>query len=327
MNLTNKDKIKLINKYYRKRDMLMNFFIESRDINLYIVLNYNKKSDTYRLSWFELSSIDSKNIENYLSCVLIPNHIIEYMFNDIAKYDIDLNKFHSEDKGSINIYFESNVKTAVNDYVSIKFKDYFPEEMDTMFSIFYALFRLIPPVYQDIFNRIFEGYIPFNIEEDNIDDIFDDNIILEGNKYYEEEHIKFLERIGNQIFSVTDDKHISIIDVHEDGEVEELLCSCSSKINCKHLYAALKAYQNKEFKNFYKISHIEKEEELVDRLFSLNFALCIGIVDSYYEVISVEGSIERVPIIDENGDMNWTILEDSKDHELEQELNSFLANK
>lgn len=329
MNLTNDKKIQLINKYYRKYDMLMNFYIEYRDINLYIVLNYDKKSDTYRLSWFELNSILSKNIEKFLSCIFIPNHIIEFMLNDVSKYNIDLNSFHSEEKGYINIYFKSNVKTAVNDYVDIMFKDYFPEELGDMFSIFFALFRLIPPVYQDLFTRIFEGVIPFNIDKDNIDNIFDDHIIESGKNFYEGCNIKFLEKLGNQIFAVTDDKerNISIIDIHEDGEIENLLCSCLSKVNCKHLYAVLKAYQNKEFKPFYKISHIEKEEELVDQLFSLNFALCIGIKGSYFEVVSVDGTIENVPILDENGDLNWTILEDREDHELEKELRLFLENK
>ena len=72
------EKISLIKKYYRKQPIFLDLtFINYEENNIYIVLNYMKKTNSYCLSWFNLDMIEDNNIEKYLSCSYISNNKIK----------------------------------------------------------------------------------------------------------------------------------------------------------------------------------------------------------------------------------------------------------
>ena len=50
------------------------------------------------------------------------------------------------------------------------------------------------------------------------------------------------------------------------------------------------------------------------------YLLCTGIVEQYLEIINNYGEFELVPIIDNNGNCNWQVLEDSKNEELTKQI-------
>lgn len=329
MELTNNDKIKLIDKYNKKNMIFMKLLIESKDLSLYIILEGNKKKDRCRLSWFELSAITSKDIDKYLSCIYIPPHVINFILDKATACDVDLREFNSKEKGYYNIYLESNIITKVNDSVNIMLKNRIPEEMGTMYTVITTILNLIPPLYRNMPINIIEGFVPVNINTDDINALIPEDKLEECFNYYKADKILFVEAFSNQIMALVedDDEYLVTIDFNNGGELERVYSTCHCEDGCKHVYAVLKAYQDKKFKPFYKISHINLEEELVDRLLNLNFALCIGIKGDNYELVTIDGDIVRAPILNENGEKNWIILEDSKDHKLEKALAAYLKNK
>lgn len=85
--MSNNDKINLIKKYYRKTCVFLDLLLLNYEgYNLYITLNYFKKDDYYRLSWFNLDNIQDNNIEKNLCCVQIQNDVIDMINSDFSKY-------------------------------------------------------------------------------------------------------------------------------------------------------------------------------------------------------------------------------------------------
>ena len=57
---------------------------------------------------------------------------------------------------------------------------------------------------------------------------------------------------------------------------------------------------------------------------NFDFLLCIGIIDKNFLVVNNNGSLETIPIYDENGEFHWEILEDSEENILEKQLNNII---
>lgn len=61
-----KSKIEAIDKYY-KNDILFlsTYFEDYNTFNLYIRLDYEKSSESYKLRWFDLDRVKSSKIKKY----------------------------------------------------------------------------------------------------------------------------------------------------------------------------------------------------------------------------------------------------------------------
>ena len=68
------DKLTKIKKYFKNKKLFMDIYLQNYEgFNIYIRIDYIKKLDCYRLSWFDLALTDTKNIEKTLNTEFFPN--------------------------------------------------------------------------------------------------------------------------------------------------------------------------------------------------------------------------------------------------------------
>ena len=85
----------------------------------------------------------------------------------------------------------------------------------------------------------------------------------------------------------------------------------------------LKAIQEKEEKIFYKVVYNEPNKDLIDRMTNGDYILCLGTFDDKLKLLNNIGQIGLLPILDENGKCNWTIIEDIDNH-LQNEIEKII---
>ena len=343
MELTNKDKVELIKKYLKKQFSVFELELFNYEgYNLFITCNYLKKEKCYRMCWLDLNYIYDKDIEKYLSCIYIPHHIVDLIYEELStviqtvKYDniIELDK-------DIAI-FNANIKTEVDNNISIGFNKYLPEECGYLFKVIAFIFRCLPRDYEEIGFKIlasltntkykyeYKEKFKFDLFNDDIDTIFEYQIIERGKKYYEEAKVKFLEKISNEYIALVEgtESYVVIIDYDDENKEMKVYCSCPCEFYCKHIYAVILAIRNNDFNKFYKISYRNSKETILERMENFNYILCTGIYEGYFECIDRNGEIEYIPVLEENSkECNWKILEDSKDGKLQKELKEYLEKE
>ena len=82
MNKETQNKLDSIIKYFKKdKNILELSLINYEGYNIYIRLDELKNTKTYKLSWFDLDLVLTKDIEKYISSEYIPSDRIEAFFD------------------------------------------------------------------------------------------------------------------------------------------------------------------------------------------------------------------------------------------------------
>lgn len=339
---TNEEKISLIKKYYKKDSIFLELILDNYEgYSLYIILNNIKKTNTYKLSWFDLSVIEDNNIKRYISCEYIQPNSIELLKAIYARLVVDSN--YSEDvKTDSNIVtLYANVKTEVNDSISITFEKYLPKKLSQLTNILVFVFNNMPRQYENLLFEMtakimdatqkyeYKKEFSFDLFNGNIDELFSYQIIKRGQEYYENSKIEFLEEIDGIYFAIVDGmyEYVTIIKYEEKEKIMQVYCSCPCEFYCKHVYAVILAIRNKKFRRFYKIMYNDQSEDLLERLTELDYYLCLRAREKFFEIINDQGEIEAVPMLDKDNNFIWTILEDSEDERLKRDIEYFLSDK
>ena len=341
-NLNNNEKIALIKKHFKKSSVFLDLaLLNYKGYNLYIVLTKLKKYKSYRLNWFDLDNITDENIEKYVSFEYIPAEIIDLIKNEILKYNINFQNndefLPGKDMVIMNIY----VKTENADNINIKFNKYLPISLAPLSSIFVFIFQNMSKKYEDFLPVLlaqitgttekyeYKDEFKFDLFKGNINTLFSSIIIQRGQKYYEDEKVKFLEKIDDRYFAIVTGtkKYLVIIKYNEPSKIMQVYCSCPCEFYCKHIYAVILAIRNNNFNKFYKIIYKNPNKSLLERVMDFDYFLCLGVVNSSFEIINNDGELELVPILEANNSYNWEILEDSDDKKLMKQIKHFLDNK
>ena len=104
----------------------------------------------------------------------------------------------------------------------------------------------------------------------------------------------------------------------------QVYCSCPCEFFCKHIYATILSIRNNEFRKFYKITR-NIDNPLLDKIINFKFLLSIGIDDQGNNYLIIEdGAIKLLPIINDSGNSEWTILEDDENNTLIERLENIL---
>ena len=336
------EKISMIKKYYRKQPIFLDLtLINYEENNIYIILNYMKKTNSYRLSWFNLDVIEDNDVEKYLSCSYISANIIELIKEDFAKFIVNSTYTDELLTDRDVVILNANIKTKVDDKINVSFKKYLPKTLGHLFDLFIFIFRNMPKQYEPFLFELlakltdttekyeYKKEFEFDLFEDDIDKLFSYQIVQRGKKYYEESKIKFLEKIDDRYFAIVEgtEKYLTIIKYNEEKKTMQVYCSCPCEFYCKHMYAVILAIRNKEFNRFYKIMYKNPDKSLLERVMEFNYFLCLGVLEQNLEIINNYGELELVPILDINNKYNWEILEDSEDEKLTKQIKYFLDNK
>ena len=340
--LSRYEKIDLIKKEFKKYPNFLEMYLFNyEESDLFIFINYIKKTDSYRLNWFDLSLINKKNIIENMSCVYVSRMIIDLMREEYKLFDIDLD-YHEEldEEDEDIVIFKVDVQTKKSNCINMSFKKYIPLKYECIYNIIHFIFDNIPFKYDDIFNELiaeltdskekYEYKKPFTFDliNGNLDELFDKVIIEKGETYYKDSKVLFLEKIENRYFAIVSgqEKYVVIIDYDEEKNKTKFYCSCPCEFHCKHIYAVIKAIRDSKYKTFYKIEHIDYEEDLLSRIFNYEYYLCIGARKGNFEIINQNGVVEEVPIIF-NNKVVWKVIEDDKKSTLSKQVDKYIKNK
>lgn len=299
--------------------------------NIYIVLNFYKKESLCKFSWIDLDLVEGNDIEKYINYQLVPKKYIEYLIeffedkNIFKKYIVEEN--NNDGRVELNI-------TVTDDEYNYIFSKYLPLKLEFLVTIIQTIFDHLPKMLEVFLFQILSSFygtqwryeykktFDFDLFSDDIDKLFEEQIIYRGNNYFNNHKVKFLEKIDDRYFAVVngtkdEDKYVVIIDYNHEEQKMNVFCNCPCEFYCKHIYAVLKCIQNDIYNRFFKIMYKKSNVNLYERVVNFDYLLCLGTVESNFEVINRNGLIELIPILDRN----WEVLEDDENRTLSKAIN------
>lgn len=336
------NKIKKIKKHLKKYKTYLELsLLNYEGYYLYITINYIKKTDSYKLSWFDLEDLDETKIDKYISSEYISSELINRINERFEKYVVSSKYKDSLDNKENVVMLKADIKTKEDDVIDVLFHKYLPKSLAHISDLFIVIFNNLPRKLENFLFELlakltdsttkyeYKKEFAFDLFNDDIDSIFAYQIRERGKKYYEEKTISFLEKIDDRYFAIVKgtEKYLVIIKYNEEEKIMQVYCSCPCEFYCKHIYAMILAIRNNEFSRFYKIMYKNPNESLLERIMSFDYFLCIGIIEQNLEIINNYGEIELVPILDINNKCNWEVLEDSEDEKLLKQINEFLHER
>ena len=191
------------------------------------------------------------------------------------------------------------------------------------------LFKLHALLMNDVTRYEYKKEFNFDLFNDDINKIFALQIIERGKNYYEENKVKFLEKIDEErFFAVVEgtDNYLVVIKYNDENKKMQVYCSCPCEFYCKHIYAVILAIRNSNFKRFYKIYYKNPNVSLMERVANYDYQLCMGIIEKNFLIVNNDGEIELIPIFDSKGKCNWQVLEDDEDMSLTRLLQDIIRN-
>ena len=334
--MDNNKKIALIKKLYKNTDMLFDLYLENyHNFYIYIRLDYYKKLKLYKLSWIDLANIDNKDIASTISYEYIPLGIIGEL-EQIAK-NIKINKYEKITKDEYKVTINNNL---FNNKFTLIFNRYIPKELSVLFNLLVVIFDNLPRKLNSFLEELgaeiigntkkyeYTEEFKFDLFNDDLDKLFDYQIIERGKEYHKEGRVFFLEKIKDRYFAVVGGKNILyvvIIKYDEENKKTSVYCSCPCEFYCKHIYAVILAIRNNELRKFYKITHNSNDLNLLDRIMNFNFLLTIGIDDDGNNYLVIEdGQLKLLPVLNNNGKSEWIVLEDDEKETLTKRLNDIV---
>ena len=324
----------LIDKYFNKLkyQKIADIFIYNvENLSLYIRLDYIKKNATYRVSWVNITAMNSKDVKYWVNTNLVYPSKVEN-FKNILLDNIDASDLIDDD--------EINSMVTINTYLGIlpktyMFKRYIPSSHEFLADALFIIFDNMPKYMYSMFQIFIEKLVnpeinslfAFDINKDNFDDLFDINTIKLGKKYLTDNKIMFIESENNITYAVVRDESDHLVSINYDDTKKEVEMSCTCENNhfCKHMYATLLAKKEGINKKFYKISFVDENMSMVENLKNFNYLLCSGIIDDYLIVVDIN-KFAFLPILD-NGKMRFKIIEDDDKHTFEKTINKYMEDK
>jgi len=139
------EKIEFIKKYYKKSKLILDLeMINYEKHNFYIRIDYYKKIDAYKISWFDLDLLETDKIEKFISYEYIPNDLINSfmsIFNNNPIIKFDLKKENITD-GLVKLNIYQSIKDM--DEIHLEFTRYIPKELHFLSTFFVVLFQNLP---------------------------------------------------------------------------------------------------------------------------------------------------------------------------------------
>ena len=276
-------------------------------------MNTNKVS-----TWINSALIHPSKVDEFKAIIANNGVSLDYIDNDNIDSLVTVTSYLTN--------YENNKKV-------FEFKRYIPSCWKFLADAIYILFNYMPkymyPMFQILVQKIVEprlsSLFAFDFEKDDYKKLFNDAVIEKGENYYKDKRVVYLENFNNALYSVVRGESDYLVSIIHNDDVNELQlsCTCPADHFCKHMYAAIKAYKNKEVKKFYKIAYVN--EDVLESIKNFNYFLCIGIYQDFFIVIQ-DDNYSLLPILNDNK-LNMKIIEDDDKKSLEKELNKYLKFK
>lgn len=336
-------KIEQVQKHFKKdKNILELTLFNYEGYYIYIRLDELKSTKTYKLSWIDLALMQTKDVEKYVSYEYIPNDRINEFINNVNNLEsIETNFIEDNLSDERLVTLNVNVETSNKEKISVKFNKYIPNEITYIYNILNFIFQNLPKKLEGFLYEIissltgetnkyeYKKEFAFDLFNDDIDEIFDDRIIECGMEYYDDGSVLYLEKIDDRYFAVVEGTkdYLVIVKYNEEEKKLQLYCNCPCEFFCKHMYAVLESIRNNDMCRFYKIAHKNNTKDLLEKVLSFDYYLCVGIVEDQLEIVNNNGSIEIVPIVDEDNNPIWDVLEDDENESLTKEIENIIKEK
>lgn len=330
-------KIQTIRKYYKNDKLFLETYFDNYNgFNIYIRIDYVSSDKCYKLRWFDLDYVKTSKISKYVSSEYIEDEIVLGIKELVSEASVPNEKYSIGKDNNVSVLINSACKNSKN--FNIKFYRYLPEDIEGLDEVFDLLFMSLPKKLEPFLDEVlgnnvsdieYEKKFRFDLFNDDIFELFDEEIINRGESYYQEKKVIFLEKIGDRYFSVVsgNELYVVVIKYDEISHDMQVFCSCPCEFFCKHVYAVIRAIREKKFNPFYKIMVKSEYEDMFERLMDFNYSLSIGVVDDVIGVIGDNGEIEWKPILDDNGKTKWVIVEDDQKNSLVKSITSLIEKK
>ena len=326
-------KIKKISAYLAKKSHTNYLSIELIAFNnkdMYIRFDYVEKIKAYKIIWYDLEFIDIKHLDYYTNTQLVAsffaNRLVEFLFkiNYTPESIIDERILGDRVIFTNNIHPDRPKKYVYDRYLPLKWPalidplaltfSYLPRAMDAFLAVMFAIYDNNVDYYNSI------RPIKLDIEKGNIDEIFNKKVIIKGRRL--EDYVTFLEKIDNRYLAIVEDHTFhSVIIENVVKDFNNMWCSCKKNYLDEHIYAVLQCIKDKKFKSFYKVKRKSNGNNLLEDVRKGEFYLSFGIEDESLLVVSQNGVISKIPIIEE-GEVVFEVIEDDDNLSLSKILAS-----
>lgn len=330
-------KIQEIDKYYNNDTLFLRIYFEDYNtFHIYIRLDYEMSTKSYKLRWFDLERVRSSKIKCYESSEYLECSTVEYIKSVIAGIEVS-SKIGVGPDSNVSLFVDSKCKNS--DSLDIKFYRSIPNGMKDLAKIFEVIFLSLPKKINVFYEEIsgmngleyqYSKTFRFNLLQDDLSLLYDVASLEEGEKCYKENEILFLEKQENKYVGVVKDKeHLCVVVIKYDDKSHDMRvqCSCSTGDFCRHIYAVIKAIRNDDFISFYKVMPKKEAKGMCcQKGLDIKSMLSVGIVENEVGIINDNGEIIYCEVVDENGKLLWNIVEDDMDNGLMEKMASLKNN-
>ena len=337
MNQDILNKKNMIDKYLKRIKHLCLFDIlinDTNNLSLYIRLDYDKRSATYRVIWVNLSQMTSNKVEQWINSNLIyPNNVEK--FKAIIGTNGITPDYEDNDDINASVIINSYITDYKNNRKRFEFKRYIPNCWAFLGEALFILFDAIPKylfvefqiLTQKLVNPTVNSIFIFDLNKENIDELFDDETIKLGKEYFNNNRVTYIEKQKDATYSIVcgNQNYLNVIHYMDETKEMQMSCTCGENHFCKHMYATLLAMKDKQEYKFFKIAYIDENKSILDNIQNFNYFLCAGIYKDSFVIINND-NFEFVPIL-QNNKLNFKIVEDDNNHTLEKELKEYLDKK
>lgn len=323
-----------VNEYLTKKghELVMSIYLSNYNgNNIYIRFDYVPKISVYKVVWIDLNFFNIKHIEEYINIQMMTKFISTKIVEKMMEINYE-NGYHFDDtimgdRVEILSYFKEPREYIFDRFLPLEWEDL----IDPLALIFSYLPRGMDVFLNEIFGK-FDGNeeqfnctkpVKFSLLQGDSTQLFRPLSIEQGTDLFDEGKVTFLEKMDNRYIGIVEDKIPYLVIIEEVDEEHVLMwCNCKANYFCKHIYAVLLSIRLNKFNNFYKVKYIGKEESLLEMVTLRNFYLCFGIHEDKLLLVTPEGSILPVDIL-QNGKCLFEVLEDDDDCSLSKALKEY----
>lgn len=331
----NKNVFDKINDYLTKKghELVMSVYLSNYNgNNIYVRFDYVRKMSVYKIVWIDLNYLDEKNLEDYISSQLVTKYSSIGLVDKLLEINEDSSYSFNDKIIGDRVEILTYLKGQYKEYI---FDRFIPLEWEFFIGPLAMIFSYLPRSMEIFFNEMvakFDGLeeryncvkpIKFDLFNDDLKEIIEKKFIDSGKKIFDNNKVKFLEKLDDKYIAVIEDKTHHLVTINcVEKEYATLLCNCKDNCYCKHIVATILALRENKLNNFYKVKYIGRGETLLEKITIGSFYVCFGYQDDKLLLVTSDGNIFPVDIV-QNGKVVFEVIEDDDECSLSKELKKY----
>ena len=328
--MDNKELIKKVQSYFKKDINLIELLLVNyENVNYYIRIDKDKKKAICYLRSINLNIID-KFDKKYINQEVLLDQPVNTIVDILSKaqiHDIDTSKTDSK-KDLVS--FKAKIDDIEYKYT---FNLFMPKNIPYLADVLYIIFSNLPkrlfPLFEEMsasltnkeIKYLYKKPFKFDLFKGDYNKIYDKKTIELGEKQYNNQNVRYLELINETYYATIEDMekktlYSVLVTYNKKEHIVSQSCSCPKECFCEHMYAVNEAIRNKDLFNYYKVRLNRPDDDMYNKLFSLNYYLCLGIDQDKLAIVFPDGTIDAVPVLGIDHKSLFEVVEDDDEKNL-----------